>query len=353
MNYEAQDLRKKPVLQVMLSWRLLNIGLQATQVMVVLDTSGSPNKRSSVKYSYIVLQTEELAPMLVSSIIKFLLIYGGILFTTAVIYNAVYPLYKIKQIKQQVVLKCDFTTFVFDRYSWQDLPLGELGIVTGRVRLDSFSSSYYNSYKAEIVIPVLTEHGKLIFHSAKCTIAKEPSGIARAIFLGLLQASRIKIDNNWYGEKDVYSVSIPVSDKLDFVEKARYRVAQELAPLIKERHELELEIMRIDSERRKAKRLLNLVSTSDAYANQQNIYETFYSEISRLLSKAQELEQLYRHFIREALIGVQLVTNHPAMSLRNHLSIKTMEAKCEKQKDEYQYMKDKVEAYADLLNAQI
>lgn len=287
-------------------------------------------------------------------ILSFLLIGGGIFFTTAIIYNALYPIYKIKQIKQQVVLKFKLNTFHgFDKYSSHDLPLGQLGIVTGRLRLDSASSRLYHFYKAEVIIPELTDSGELILHSTRCTVVREPSGIPRIIFLKLLRNSRIRIDNDWYGEKDIHKAPIPVSSKLNSVEKVRYRAAQELAPLIKELCELELEIVRIDSECRKAKRLLNLITTSEVYRYQRDTYETMYSDINRILSKAQELEQLYRRFIRESLIGVQLAINHPTMLSMNNLSIQTIEAQYEKQKEEYLYMKDKLAAYANLLNTQI
>lgn len=285
--------------------------------------------------------------------LTFLLIAGSILFTTIIIYNALYPIHKIKQIKQQIVLKFDLIAFMgFYKYSWHNLPLGQLGIVTGRFRLDFAPSHYYNLYRAEIIVPVLTDDGELILHSTSYTVAREPSGIPRLIFLKLLQSSHIKFDDDWYGEKDIYRGSIPVLPKSDSTEEVRYRTAQELSSLIKEHHELKLEIVRIDSERRKAKRLLNLITTSDVHANQRDIYETVHSEVSEVLSKVKELEQLYRHFIRESLIGVQLTTSYPTMLSRNHLSIKAIEAQCEKQKEEYQYMKDKLAAYVSLLNDQ-
>ncbi|MBD2034839.1 hypothetical protein H6F76_07295 [Leptolyngbya sp. FACHB-321] len=291
--------------------------------------------------------------MLGISILTLLLIAGSILFTTAIIYNALHPISKIKQIKRQVVLEFDLVAFMsFHKYSWHNLPLGQLGIVTERFQLDSVSGSYYNLYKAEIIVPVLTDDGELRLHSTSYTVAREPTGIPRLIFLKWLQRSHIKFDPNWYGEKDIYKGSLPVSTKLDSTEEVRYRVAQELRPLIKEHHELQLEIVRVDSERSKAKRLLNLTTKSDVYANQRDRYETVYSEVSGVLAKVKELEQLYRHFIRESLIGVQLATSHPTMLSGSNLSIKAIEAECEKQKEEYQYMKDKVAAYVNLLDAE-
>ena len=291
--------------------------------------------------------------MLEIPILTFLLIAGSIFFTTAVIYNALYPISKIKQIKQQVVLKFDPVAFMsFYKYSWHNLPLGQLGIVTERFRLDSVSSHYYNLYKTEIIVPVLTDDGELRLHSISYTVAREPSGIPRFIFLKWLQRSHIKFDPDWYGEKDIYRGSFSVSTKLGSTEEIRYRVAQELRPLIKEHRELQLEIVRVDSERSKAKRLLNLTTKSDVHANQKDIYETVYSEVSEVLTKVKELEQLYKHFIRDLLIGIQLATSHPTMLSGSHLSIQAIEAECEKQKEEYQYMKDKVAAYVNLLNAE-
>ncbi|HEY9654146.1 MAG TPA: hypothetical protein V6C50_01525, partial [Crinalium sp.] len=150
----------------------------------------------------------------------------------------------------------------------------------------------------------------------------------------------------------IYRGSLSASTELGSTEEVRYRVAQELRPLIKEHRELQLEIVRVDSERSKAKRLLNLTTKSDIHAKQRDFYETVYSQVSGVLAKVNELEQIYRHFIRDSLIGVQLATSHPTMLPGNHLSIKAIEAECEKQKEEYQYMKDKVAAYVNLLDAE-
>lgn len=319
--------------------------------------------------------------MSVSFILKFLLISGGMLFAIAVIYRFLYPIYKIKQIKRQTVLQCNLNRLVKGRNSyvnsypwkncsWDNLPLGELGVSFDEFEYDFSYRWRFNrrrfkegSYWAKTIIPVLTDSGELLLPFVKNFVAREPSGIGRAIFLKLLQASRTKVIDReqidytkackWHYEGvSSVDVHIPVLAKLSSVDKVRYRAAQELAPLIKVYCELETEIMRIGFEREKVQRLLKLIARSDVHTSQQNVYETAYSEMSELMSKARELKQLYSHLIRKLLTDIQIATNYPAMLSGNQLSVEAIETQYREQKEEYEYMKDKIAAYADLLNEQ-
>lgn len=294
--------------------------------------------------------------MLETLVLIFLLMTGVIVFTITLDRNSRYPVYKIKQLKQRSIVKCNLSNIIeaqgnqvkYFNYSWEHLPLGQLGILTNEFVLDTYRSCYLT----KVILPVLTDSRELTFSSVMYRVTKEPPGFARSISRKWLQNNHIHIEHCWYSSGDICGGHIPVLDQLDSQDKIRYKTAQELAPLIQEHYKLKSEIARIDSERESVKKLFNLIDTSNVYANQQQIYETAYLEMGELLSKAQELEQLYNHLIRDALIGVKLATNYLTMQPESHFAIEAIKTQHEKQKEEYEYLKDKVAAYGDLLNRQ-
>lgn len=229
---------------------------------------------------------------MITEILLVLIILGG------VCWFALYPTRKIRKIKNCVVLEVDGAD---TRYS--DLPLGNLGLFY----------EVNEKQRVRVVFPKLT-----------------PEGDVQYIY-------------SWHG---LQSIRIPVFKKNDAQSKAKLRAAQELATLINEHLQLEPEILSLRKQWQKISDLLDLVSTSDFYANQQEIYERALSQVENLLSKAENLQNVYVRFIREALIGSQIVEYDPNLLPDGDLGL---DSQYKVVKAEYQRMKDTAIAYAELL----
>ncbi len=129
----------------------------------------------------------------------------------------------------------------------------------------------------------------------------------------------------------------------------KLRVGKELAPLIKEHLEIEQEILSLEEQDCKVNDLADLVSTSELYSSQLELYEQALVEIEKLLKKAKQLQHIYIHLIREGLIGIQVAGYNPDTIQNNRLAF---DAKYQSVREEYQYMKDVATAYTELMHQQ-
>jgi hypothetical protein len=122
-----------------------------------------------------------------------------------------------------------------------------------------------------------------------------------------------------------------------------------VAPVIQEHLQIEAEIDRLLQEREKVHELANILSTSELYANQAEIYDRAVAQIETLLKKAKELEQIYVRMIRETLIGLQVAQYEP-----EHLTsdIVSFDTQYKHLKVEYLRMKDTATAYDELMRKQ-
>ncbi|PZD74734.1 hypothetical protein C1752_00808 [Acaryochloris thomasi RCC1774] len=229
---------------------------------------------------------------IVAFLLVFLLVAGICYFTLF------YPQAKVKRIKKNLVLRVKGADA---RYS--DLPLGDLGLfyeVKDRSRV-------------RVVLPRLT-----------------PDGDVQYIY-------------SWHNLK---SISIPTLSNTKAQTAGNFGALLGLAHMIDEHIRfVEPEILSLRSQWQEINELLGLVTTSDLYASQQGIYERALVQVENLLDKAEELEQVYIRFIREALISRKLGNYDPGSLPSNSLMIDT---KYQKIKEEYQYMKDMATAYAEL-----
>lgn len=231
-----------------------------------------------------------------------IVLVGIILTLIALMYWFVfYPSQKIRQMKSNVVLRVNGADI---RYP--DLPLGDLGIFC----------KVNDKRRIQVIFPKLTPN------------------------------SDVEYIYSWH---DLNVIRIPTPAKMSTQDTTKLKAAQELASLIKEHLQLELEILSLRKQYRKIKRIVDLVSISDFYASQQEVYERALFQVEDLLTKAKELQQLYVRFIREALIGNQLAGYNLDLSLENQL---TIDVQYRRIKEEYQYMKDTATAYANLLRTQ-
>jgi hypothetical protein len=126
-------------------------------------------------------------------------------------------------------------------------------------------------------------------------------------------------------------------------------VGKELAPLIKEHLQIEQEILSLEEQDCKVNDLAELVSTSELYSSQLELYEKALVQIEKLLKKAKQLENIYIHLIREGLIGIQVAGYNPDTIQNNRLAF---DSKYRRIREEYQYMKDVATAYTELMRQQ-
>lgn len=127
----------------------------------------------------------------------------------------------------------------------------------------------------------------------------------------------------------------------------KLKTLQELAPLIKEHLQVAPNTLLLKGQYRQIKKLAYLVSTSDIYAGQLDTYERSLVQIEKLLRKADELQKVYIRLIREALIGVKIADYNPDILEGSQVAF---DSQYQRIKEEYQNMKDVVNAYSQLLN---
>jgi hypothetical protein len=129
----------------------------------------------------------------------------------------------------------------------------------------------------------------------------------------------------------------------------KLKAAKELATLIKEHLQIEQEILSLEEQYQKVNDLADLVSTSKLYSSQLDIYERAVEEIENLLEKAEQLQKIYIHLIREGLIGIQVAGYNPDNIRDNRLAF---DSQYKRIKEEYQYMRDAATAYQELMHQQ-
>lgn len=229
--------------------------------------------------------------LIIVSIIITLIILGGYWFVF-------YPTQKIDEIKSKLVVEVDGAD---KRYP--NLPLGNLGIFF----------EVNENQRIRVIFPKLTKEG-------------------------------IEYIYSWH---NLNSIRIPALDKTRTTSRVNVKAAQELASLIKEHIQfVEPEILNLKKQWRKINELLDLVSTSELYASQEQLYERALFQIEKLLDKAEELQQLYIGFIRETLIGIKVAEYNPSLPPDDNFAI---DIQYKRIKEEYQNMKETATAYAELL----
>ena len=166
----------------------------------------------------------------------------------------------------------------------------------------------------------------------------------QVIFPRLTPKGDVEYIFSWHNldEVEIPEVEIDQND-------IKLRAAKELAPLIKEHLQIEQEILRLEEQYQKVNDLADLVSTSELYSSQLNIYERAIQEIENLLGKAEQLQKIYIHLIREGLIGIQVAGYNPDNIRDNRLAF---DSQYKRIKEEYQYMRDAATAYQELMRQQ-
>lgn len=166
----------------------------------------------------------------------------------------------------------------------------------------------------------------------------------QVIFPRLTPNGDVEYIFSWHNLDDVEIPEVEI-DQNDI----KLRAAKELAPLIKEHLQIEQEILSLEEQYQKVNDLADLVSTSELYSSQLDIYERAVVEIENLLEKAEQLQKIYIHIIREGLIGIQVAGYNPDNIRDNRLAF---DSQYKRIKEEYQYMRDAATAYQELMRQQ-
>ncbi|MBD2014682.1 hypothetical protein H6F96_11970 [Microcoleus sp. FACHB-53] len=166
----------------------------------------------------------------------------------------------------------------------------------------------------------------------------------QVIFPRLTPKGDVEYIFSWHNLDDVEIPEVEI-DQNDI----KLRAAKELAPLIKEHLQIDQEILSLEEQYQKVNNLADLVSTSELYSSQLDIYERAILEIENLLRKAEQLQKIYIHLIREGLIGIQVAGYNPDNIRDNRLAF---DSQYKRIKEEYQYMRDAATAYQELMRQQ-
>jgi hypothetical protein len=166
----------------------------------------------------------------------------------------------------------------------------------------------------------------------------------QVIFPRLTSNGDLEYIFSWHSLDDVEIPEIEIEQN-----DIKLRAAKELAPLIKEHLHIDQEILSLEEQYQKVNDLADLVSTSELYSSQLDIYERAVVEIENLLKKAEQLQKIYIHLIREGLIGIQVAGYNPDNIRDNRLAF---DSQYKRIKEEYRYMRDAATAYQELIRQQ-
>lgn len=185
-----------------------------------------------------------------------------------------------------------------------DYPLGNLGI---------FSQLNNKQDKVLVIFPNLTKDGDLEYISC------------------------------WYDLVDVfvYSLEAPVRHE-------NLIIMQQLSPTIQEHLQIEKDISKLEKQEQDLKQLLKLISSSDLYSEQKDIYDRALEQVQKMIDRAIELEKIYIRLVREILIGKELSNFNPNKIIDDYIEI---DSQYKKVKEEYQHLKDTANAYTELLQS--
>lgn len=177
---------------------------------------------------------------------------------------------------------------------------------------------------------------------------KDSNGFKRVevVFPRLTETGDVEYIYSWHRLQDV-QMAKPETIQ---VPGESMKLADGIMPIIQDHLQIDADITRLHQEYRKVNELADLVSTSNLYASQVHLYERALNQIDNLLRKAQELEQIYVHFIRETLIGLEVSRYDPAQITGD---VVIFDAKYKQLKDEYLQMRDAATAYAELTSERL
>jgi hypothetical protein len=208
-----------------------------------------------------------------------------------------------------------------------DYPLGGLGV---------FSYFSQGKDKVLVVFPKLTQDGDLEYIRS---------------WYDLLDVIVHSLEEtvHWYDFLDgiVHSLD-SLENKKTVQQGENFDIMRQLTTPIQEHLQIEQDISKLQQQEEKIEQLLKLVSSSDLYSSQEELYDRALSQVQEMIDKASKLEQVYIRLIREVLIGKELSNYDPNQIVDNQMA---MYSQYKKVKEEYQQLKDTATAYTELVKS--
>ncbi len=193
-----------------------------------------------------------------------------------------------------------------------------------------------------VVVNCKSQTSNFLFRNYGIPIDIKKSGLVEIIFPDLDNESQLLYHYRWYHLSEVYIAELAVS----YSKTKEFKIIQNLNSYVQENLKIENEITDMHSQYEKIYELTVLVAKSELYSNQLEIYDKALIQITKQIDKGKQLHRLYRRIIKEKLIGAKIANLNPDMINDNYIIQQT---KYKQLKEEYKYMKDKVEAYQFLI----
>lgn len=163
-------------------------------------------------------------------------------------------------------------------------------------------------------------------------------GRVQVVFSRLTPNGDVEYLYSWHPISQIRLVNFKVKEN---------RLLREVAIAIKKHLQIEPEVVALEEQHCQIDQLVALVASSGVYGSQVETYQRALLQIEQLLSKAQELQNIYVLFVREALIGVK-VAGYELPNLQANMQL-DLDMKYRQVREEYQQMKDTATAYTQLL----
>jgi hypothetical protein len=162
------------------------------------------------------------------------------------------------------------------------------------------------------------------------------------VFPRLTSEGDVEYVYSWHSFSDIKLVSFRSNQPQD----DRVETAIELCKIIREHLQLDSELVALRKQHHEVNRLADLFSSSRVYSDQLDTYERAVQQLEILLDKATELQSIYVHLVREALIGIQISSYNPSNIRDNRLKY---ESQYQRLKQEFIQMQDTATAYRQLM----
>lgn len=160
----------------------------------------------------------------------------------------------------------------------------------------------------------------------------------------LNQLGQLTLNLSWHNIFELQKPSISRNKN-----NIQYQIAQAIADFVVNNYQVEQEIADLVEQYHQINELIQLVSTSELYGEQLRVYQRAIRQIDKILDVAQELQKNYIILIREALISLKITNYNPAKIKDNRLPYFSQ---CKQLQADYQFMKDIVKAYTNLIYQQ-
>jgi hypothetical protein len=144
---------------------------------------------------------------------------------------------------------------------------------------------------------------------------------ARVRFFDLTPGGELDYTSVW---RDLHELRRPNQATIRESDRLNLQAAEEIAPLLKKRWELDLddknagpEIKDLKNHRRRVRELLGWVKTSELHAEYESEYRCLLAEIDTYWNQAAELRQDYMNLVKAIIISNELIEHNRSLPQHN------------------------------------